>query len=169
MTRVIVVAAVSALGLAAGMILAVVAVPFSVVAATVLAVIAVILLRRQTARLRWSGIVALLATASLAFFVTMSLSVKPLDEKVPRVAYGAMPLQDLCVLLAKQHEVFVTAHDASARRITIAFSTDRTMTKLQFLQKLAHDTGTELRIGYCGLGDYPGFIRLRRGGRQPET
>lgn len=57
--------------------------------------------------------------------------------------------------------------------IRVAFSTGRRMTKRDVLKRLAHDTQTELHIGYCGTGEtllfgaYPSFTRLRGPGCQP--
>ena len=169
MTRFLTLAAVTAIGLAAGALLALMIAPANIVTAIVLAVLAVVLIRRQTIRIRRGGIVALVAAAVLAFVVTKLVAVGPLDRKVPQLAYGAMALDEVCDLLAAQHNVFVTVEDPSARGMTITFSTDREMTRLQLLQKLAHDSGTELRIGYCGVGDYPAFIRLRGSGQPPKA
>lgn len=57
----------------------------------------------------------------------------------------------------------------------VSLARDRSMTKKEVLEKLARDTGTELRIGYCGtaanllFGAHPSFTTLRGAGRQRGT
>ena len=161
-------------GVAVGAIFSILPEPINGVAAVLLgACIAIIRLKRRKTVFAWRGLLVGMAAGVLTVCIAIALPVKALDTRVPPFQYEMMRLTDLCDALDRDHGIWVRPRPEN-ETIRIAFSTERSMTKREVLHKLAHDSQTELHIGYCGTGEtllfgaHPSFTRLRGPGRQPD-
>jgi hypothetical protein len=99
--------------------------------------------------------------------VAVLLPVKNLDRIVGPMHYGTMTMDELTRSLARDWRVFASPDYSASTNIVVAFSTSEPLTRREVLQKLARETGSEIRIGYCGtgatflFGAHPSFTRLR--------
>jgi hypothetical protein len=99
--------------------------------------------------------------------VAVLLPVKNLDRIVGPMHYGTMTMDELTRSLARDWRVFASPDYSASTNVVVAFSTSEPLTRREVLQKLARETGSEIRIGYCGtgatflFGAHPSFTRLR--------
>jgi hypothetical protein len=160
-------------GLAVGGVYSAVGSGINIIASIFVAGVAiVIVVRKRMPTLRTSLIATVVGVVTT--YIAAALPVKALDAKVPPLHFEQMRLGDLCEELDWHHHIWVHAEPENAM-IQIAFSTERRMTKREVLEKLARDTGTELDIGYCGVGEsllfgaFPSFTRLSGPGGPVKT
>ena len=119
-----------------------------VVVVCLLALFRVLRSPESTASTYVVGTVSALAVVVIAVL----LPVKHLDRSVGPMRYETMPLDQLTHALFRDWRVFVMPDHAVATNMSLAFSTIKAMSRREVLQKLAHETGGDLRIGYCGTG-----------------
>ncbi|MBI4680938.1 MAG: hypothetical protein HY753_06985 [Nitrospirae bacterium] len=102
-------------------------------------------------------------TVVLAIF----LPVKQLDGRVGPMHYERMSLYDLSRRLSKDWSIRIMPYDLNLDNTFLTFGTDKRMSRLKVLQKLAKETDSDLRIMYCGtgatflFGASPSFTTLR--------
>lgn len=102
-------------------------------------------------------------TVVLAIF----LPVKQLDGRVGPMRYERMSLYDLSRHLSKDWDIRIMPYDPNAANTFVTFDTDRKMSRLKVLRKLAEESDSDLRIMYCGtgatflFGAFPSFTTLR--------
>lgn len=112
-----------------------------------------------------------LATVATA----MVLPVKQLDGRVEPLRYDRISLDELCLVLRRDHRIFVSADRWAGTNVLDSFSTECVMTRREILEKLAQAANCDLKIGYCEtgatvlFGAHPSFTRLHATAPQPQT
>lgn len=156
-----------ALGLLLGGFVSVLPLPFNYPAAAAIGVLGFVAWFRRRENIVWHRRATMLPTALATVVVAAVLPVKHLDKKVGPMTYQPMPLDSLTDSLRRDWRIPVRIFDAESRDQVMAFRTDRTMTRREVLEKLAHESSLELHIGYCGtgatflFGAHPSFTSLR--------
>ena len=154
-------------GILIGGVLSVIPWEFALLLACVLLVLCYFRWRRGAGPdARRACVVGVLAGLTVVI-VAVLLPVKNLDRIVGPMHYGTMTMDELTRSLARDWRVFASPDYSASTNIVVAFSTSEPLTRREVLQKLARETGSEIRIGYCGtgatflFGAHPSFTRLR--------
>ena len=107
-------------------------------------------------------------TTAVVVAIAICLPVKQLDRSVGPIHYAPTPFNQLTDKLRNDWSIYVMPDFSNPDESLAAFDTSVPMSRRRVLEKLAHDTGRELHVGYCGtgatflFGAHPSFTRLTK-------
>lgn len=126
-----------------------------------------IFIMRAASSVQKAGHFLTLVVGVITVVLAILLPVKQLDGRVGPMQYERVTLYDLYPRLSKDWGVKIMPYDPHLDNTFVTFKTDKKMSRLEVLQKLAEETDSDLRIMYCGngatflFGAYPSFTTLR--------
>lgn len=153
-------------GLTAGVLVSVLPFPLSLLLIVSIGALMVRSFLRSTSPSTRKGRVVEMLVGSVVLVVAVLLPLKHLDRKVGPMSYENASLEDLTRKLSRDWGIYALVDDPWSTNVQLSFSTDRSLTRREVLEKLARDSQLTLRIGYSGtaatllFGADPSYTRL---------